>query len=315
MSVQSAKAYYEYGNALLMNEEENPSDDLIGPSKTAGGANEENNQEEGGNEEEEENGEEEEGDGEGGDEGEGENEENKPAEETDLEVAWEVLDVARVILEKENDPKNNSLLANVRFSLVCVPFFVLSVFSQIYLRLGDLLRLNCKFQDAIREYSRSLEIQSSICAPSDRILSNIYFNLAVAYIYQSSEKDTANPIHDKEFALQNYIAARDVLVAGAKEQSSSSSSSSSSMTTVSNATDSSSSSSSTTEEEKKTNDIEELIDELNETIEALKAEIKEVRYLSLTSPHSIFQFFLYNRQRKRRLHLQVPHLQFNQPLL
>jgi hypothetical protein len=120
-------------------------------------------------------------------------------------------------------------------------------------------------------------MQLSICQPTDRILSNIYFNLAVAYIYQSSEKDTIDPIQDKELALQNYIAARDVLVAGAKEQSTSSSGSSS---TTSTANDSSSSSSSSTAGEKKNNAMEELIDELNETIEALKAEIKEV-----SSPH------------------------------
>ena len=30
MDVECARAYYEYGNALLMKEEDNPSDDLLG---------------------------------------------------------------------------------------------------------------------------------------------------------------------------------------------------------------------------------------------------------------------------------------------
>lgn len=85
MSVEAAAAWYEYGNVLLLKEEENPTNDLLGnvqsdPSQPVP--------------EDEDVGDEEEGDeGEEGEDGEDNGEEAEEIE-GDLQIAWEALDVS-----------------------------------------------------------------------------------------------------------------------------------------------------------------------------------------------------------------------------
>jgi uncharacterized FlaG/YvyC family protein len=126
------------------------------------------------------------------------------------------------------------------------------------------MRMNGKFTESVEEYSKAFEIRSRISSPTDRILSNVHFLLAVAHIYKSSEKEVADPIAEKQQALTHYIQSRKVLEERLKLPKSQT----------------------TTEEEenkanKANNEIKELIDELTETIDALRTEIKEV---SLDNP-------------------------------
>lgn len=96
MSIESAQAYFEYGNALLMKEEENPSNDVLGNV-----SNEESNKENGDlNEHDEDNG-----NNLDDDEVDDDSEEDQVQEDTeggddpegDLQIAWEVLDVRRLL--------------------------------------------------------------------------------------------------------------------------------------------------------------------------------------------------------------------------
>jgi chromosome segregation ATPase len=120
------------------------------------------------------------------------------------------------------------------------------------------MRMNGKFTESVEEYSKALEIRSRISSSTDRILSNIHFLLAVAHIYKSSEKEVSDPIAEKQQALTHYIQSRKVLEERLKLPKS--------QTT-------------TEEEENKANgEIKELIDELTETIDALRTEIKEVSH-------------------------------------
>ncbi len=104
LSVESALAYYEYGNALLAKEEENPSNDFLGSVPN----DEEKNQDQpddevgdgsGGEEEKGEDGEGgdvkgEDGEGEDGEGGDEEGDQGGPVD--DIQVAWEVLDVSSI---------------------------------------------------------------------------------------------------------------------------------------------------------------------------------------------------------------------------
>lgn len=84
MSVEAAAAWYEYGNALLLKEEEAPTDDLLG-NVQSDPANPPEDDEVGDEDEPEEGGEDE------GEEGGGQGEEEV---EGDLQIAWEALDVS-----------------------------------------------------------------------------------------------------------------------------------------------------------------------------------------------------------------------------
>jgi hypothetical protein len=92
MALESAEAYYEYGNALLMQEEDNPSKGLLSnvdDDENAEAEEEDENAalhtESGGNNENEET-----------------EEENGEVEvtEDDLQVAWEVLDVSPAFVRR-----------------------------------------------------------------------------------------------------------------------------------------------------------------------------------------------------------------------
>jgi hypothetical protein len=95
-TIQVAPLWFEYGRALLMKEQENPTDDLLGAvaeeaKKQAKALGEELNSAENTGEEEEEEGE---GQEEGGDEEDGqEGEEGGGEDASDMEVAWEALEV------------------------------------------------------------------------------------------------------------------------------------------------------------------------------------------------------------------------------
>lgn len=83
LSVEAAQAYYEYGNALLIQQEENPSDNLLGGSENQPVESQESVEvdEAGvGEDEDEEDADEEKGD------------------DDDLQIAWENLDVRENIL-------------------------------------------------------------------------------------------------------------------------------------------------------------------------------------------------------------------------
>jgi hypothetical protein len=90
MSVESAAAWYEYGNVLLLKEEENPSNGLLG-NVSSDPDQPPPEDEDVGDEEEEENGDA------GGDQEEGEGEEEADEVEGDLQIAWEALDVSPLL--------------------------------------------------------------------------------------------------------------------------------------------------------------------------------------------------------------------------
>ena len=185
MSVESAVAYYEYGNALLLKEEENPSNDLLGNVDATASNDSKHIEDEDIDDEDEE--------------AEGETEDHPKAgveddePEGDLQIAWEVLDVARCILERESSTASKSFL------------------SDVYMRLGDLMRFNSNVAASIEEYQKALTIRLSSCAPHDRMISDTHFSLAVAYVYNASEKDSdVDPEQEKMKALSHYKKSQEV---------------------------------------------------------------------------------------------------------
>lgn len=159
------------------------------------------------------------------------------------------------------------------------------IFQQVYVRLGDVQRMNGNTAEAVEEYTKALALRSRISPNSHRILSNIHYLLAIAYIYKSSEDKNSDPIEEKRHALHHYELSRAELQKQLKTGSESSSSSAA-------ATSSSSSSSEKVTEEANNNDVKELIDELTETIDALRGDIAEVIKKTVTPKrHSISNTF------------------------
>lgn len=290
-SLETARAYFEYGNALLTKIEDTPAEGLLGSAaddakataaltKILGGQDGANEVEDIIVEDSDEDGDDEDGgvgdedkgitdadldnaDMEGHDEESPDDQQQEGQQEDevdDLEIAWELLEVARSIYEENPSPDSDIRL------------------SEVYVRIGDLQRINNLYDEALDEYKKSLTICDVICKASDRQYSDIHFAIAVTYIYKSGAEN-ADKAKEKSSAKEHYTRAKESISLRLAELlqtgptpaaiGSSSSSSSSSSTSTSAVQDSD-----VKLWEKEVADARELVDELTETIEALTAEIK-----------------------------------------
>lgn len=198
-------AYYHYGHALL--ELARKEAGVLGPDLDGGSSQEgstgddedeeeeseeSQEEEESGKKEEGEEGEEEEQDGEGkekekkegnAEEGEGENTEEEE-EVTTLQCAWEWLDVARVIFDKQEETPE-----------------VVKKRAQIRLSLGEVCMESEDYEGAINEFKQCLEMQESVLEKDDRSLAETHYQLGL--VYSLSDKFDS--------AVSHFTAAVDVI--------------------------------------------------------------------------------------------------------
>ena len=90
----------------------------------------------------------------------------------DIEIAWEVLEVARTIfapLYEQGDEKVRELLART------------------HLKLGDVQKLNGKFAAAVEDYDQCLRLRESFMAPPARPVADCHYSLAQACEYGTAE--------------------------------------------------------------------------------------------------------------------------------
>jgi len=99
---------------------------------------------------------------EGGEDGAGAAEEDLE-ELTTRQLAWEVLDTARVILSKKSDKASALQLA------------------ELHMELGECSLEGGSWEEAIQEFTACLEIRLKFTEPTSRILSESHYLLAVAY--------------------------------------------------------------------------------------------------------------------------------------
>jgi len=165
----AARRYYRYGDALLRKVEE--SDDLFGGSDAAGaGAS-----------------------GDDGDDDLGADDE-PPAENEDLALAWDMIEVSRSLFEADG------LLAQEGLATAL-------------LRLGDLQKLNGNLGAAIGDYEKCLAIRREAYDGSDRRVADVEWCLAVGFEYAAAEKECSDPAPLRAKALMHYEACRASLAA------------------------------------------------------------------------------------------------------
>ena len=121
--------------------------------------------------------------------------EAKDDEDDDVVVAFEVLEVARLIYEREGDSLN---------------------LAETLGRLGDLQKLNGNFMDSLKDYQKCLELRTNTLDGADRRVADSYWCLAVAHEYAAAssdgETDDATRRKDhKKMALENYKLCADSL--------------------------------------------------------------------------------------------------------
>ena len=94
----------------------------------------------------------------------------------DLEIAWEVLELARVILRKNMENTEARILL-----------------ARVHLRLGDHELDNGQLIDAIRDYSECLSLRLSSLPATDRRIADAHTSLAMAHLYNSVPRENVAP--------------------------------------------------------------------------------------------------------------------------
>ncbi|KAI9473926.1 MAG: hypothetical protein EXX96DRAFT_621554 [Benjaminiella poitrasii] len=95
--------------------------------------------------------------------------------EDDFESAWDILDVARVIFEKGEDKETKLKLADV------------------HLCLGDVSLETEKFNEALVDYEKAIEIKQSVLEDNDRELAEAHYKYALALEFSTEKSDQAVP--------------------------------------------------------------------------------------------------------------------------
>ncbi|KAG2200490.1 hypothetical protein INT46_004259, partial [Mucor plumbeus] len=95
--------------------------------------------------------------------------------EDDFETAWDILDVARVIFEKGEDKNSKLNLADV------------------HLCLGDVSLETEKFNEALSDYEKAIEIKQSVLDDDNRELAEAHYKYALALEFSTEKADQALP--------------------------------------------------------------------------------------------------------------------------
>ena len=125
--------------------------------------------------------------------------EAKEALAEDVQVAFEVLEVSRTIYEKLDDKEGS---------------------ADCWLRLGDLDKLNGRFDSAITSYESCLKLRLETDGPHARSVADVHWCLAFALECRAADKDCPNSRELRDQALDNYVkceAALKAVVSAAKE--------------------------------------------------------------------------------------------------
>lgn len=100
----------------------------------------------------------------------------------DTQIAWENLELARTILERmqnKNHQRNLDL-------------------AQVYLRSGDLHRMNGRYQDAVEDFNCCLKLREGNpeLGPYNRKIADTHYNLGLAYMLLVTDKPAAEEGED-----------------------------------------------------------------------------------------------------------------------
>lgn len=112
-------------------------------------------------------------------------------EDDDLTLAFEVLEVARLVFEKTpSQPRD---------------------VAKCKLRLGDLQKLNGNLEQAIGDYEDCLRLRQDLFDAADRRIADVHFALGSAYDYRRNEADCQDKVAAKKKALDHYATCAESL--------------------------------------------------------------------------------------------------------
>jgi nuclear autoantigenic sperm protein len=109
----------------------------------------------------------------------------QPDDDSNLELAWEMLDLARVIYEKQEGDE---------FKLKA---------SGCYLKLGEVSLESDHPEDALKDLESCLNIRKALLKPNDRALAEVYYQMALAFVLLKTYGKAAVCFMDAKTVLLN----------------------------------------------------------------------------------------------------------------
>ena len=202
LGIDAAESYVEYGRALLTRHQE--SADVFGdkdvsklaqkPAADVRLKKEEDDAADAKEEEEEE----EEGEDVGNDDDDDDDDDEE--EEADVDLAWSMFDICRVIYEREGVDKNAESLADVHGLL------------------GDVQLEKEKFEEGAEEYKRALELLTAVCrADEDRRVAELHYKTCLALQFAERPGDALAPCEAAVAIFRRRIARVDMSDAEKKD--------------------------------------------------------------------------------------------------
>ena len=113
----------------------------------------------------------------------------------DVEIAFEVLEVARTIYERAEPATKDSKEG----------------LADCWLRLGDLNKLNGRFDSAIADYRACLGLREALYGGRSRDVADVHWCLAFALECRGADKDCPNPRTHRDEAIDHYVACKAAL--------------------------------------------------------------------------------------------------------
>lgn len=107
----------------------------------------------------------------------------------DIQIAWETLDLARTILERmmSSSSSNNNSKESPQNN------YALDL-AQIYLRQGDLHKMNGRYGPAVADYQASLKYRTQVLpCPFNRKIADAHYNLALSHMMLIAEQQQQAP--------------------------------------------------------------------------------------------------------------------------
>ncbi|XP_066948672.1 protein HGV2-like isoform X2 [Macrobrachium rosenbergii] len=122
---------------------------------------------------------------EGDNEGEGDKTEEDDEEVSNLQLSWEMLELAKIIFEKQTDtnPKMKEKVA------------------EVYLKLGEVGLESENYTQGIEDFKRCLEIQTNVLNSDDRFIAETQYQLGIAFSF----------VDEFDLAIESFKAAVSVL--------------------------------------------------------------------------------------------------------
>lgn len=106
--------------------------------------------------------------------------------ENDLELAWQILDIARIIYSDSEQDK--------------------SILSEIYCDLGDVSMEGESFKMAAEEFWKAVEIKQSLGESQERSLASTYFKMAIALELDNRVGEAVEPLTKALKLLQSRLS-------------------------------------------------------------------------------------------------------------